>query len=30
VLEPEHARLVNGFGDMGWLEGDRLRTELEA
>ncbi len=30
VLEPTHARLVNGFGDMGWLDGDRLRAALEA
>ena len=28
VLEPAQARFVNGFGDMGWLEGDRLRTAL--
>jgi heme iron utilization protein len=30
VLEPSNARFVNGFGDMGWLEGDRLRAALEA
>jgi heme oxygenase (biliverdin-IX-beta and delta-forming) len=30
VLEPAQARFVNGFGDMGWLEGDRLRAALVA
>jgi putative heme iron utilization protein len=28
VLHCEEARLVNGFGDMGWLAGNRLRTAL--
>lgn len=28
LLEPKHARFVNGFGDMGWLEGDRLLAAL--
>jgi heme oxygenase (biliverdin-IX-beta and delta-forming) len=29
-LEPKQARFVNGFGDMGWLEGDPLRAALRA
>jgi putative heme iron utilization protein len=28
VLHLEEARYVNGFGDMGWLSGDRLRMAL--
>src|SRR5579871_2376569 len=28
VLTLTHARFVNGFGDMGWLEGERLRASL--
>jgi putative heme iron utilization protein len=28
VLHVEEARYVNGFGEMGWLEGDRLRAAL--
>jgi hypothetical protein len=28
ILHVAEARFVNGFGDMGWLEGDRLRTAL--
>ncbi len=30
VLEPKEARFVNGFGDMGWLDGDRLRAVLQS
>ena len=30
VLRVSEARFVNGFGDMGWLEGDRLRAALVA
>jgi hypothetical protein len=30
VLRVEEARFVNGFGEMGWLEGDRLRAALSA
>jgi putative heme iron utilization protein len=29
-LMVSEARYVNGFGDMGWLEGSRLRAELTA
>jgi putative heme iron utilization protein len=28
VLRVTRARFVNGFGDMGWLEGNRLRAAL--
>jgi hypothetical protein len=28
VLRVEEARFVNGFGDMGWLAGNRLRSAL--
>ena len=28
VLHVTEARFVNGFGDMGWLQGDRLRAGL--
>jgi putative heme iron utilization protein len=28
VLEPTHARFVNGFGEMGWLEGKTLQAAL--
>jgi heme oxygenase (biliverdin-IX-beta and delta-forming) len=28
VLRIREARFVNGFGDMGWLEGNRLRAAL--
>jgi len=28
VLRVAEARFVNGFGDMGWLEGDRLRAAI--
>jgi putative heme iron utilization protein len=28
VLRVSQARFVQGFGDMGWLEGDGLRTAL--
>ncbi|MBV9577718.1 MAG: pyridoxamine 5'-phosphate oxidase family protein [Chloroflexi bacterium] len=28
VLRVTEARIVNGFGDMGWLDGERLRAAL--
>ena len=28
LLDPKHARFVNGFGDMGWLDGEPLLAAL--
>ena len=30
VLRPREARLIGGFGDMGWLAGERLQAAMRA